>query len=718
MLYLDYAGACLPNSKLLNLIHQQLLTQSFGNPHSSTKDTNFIDECRDLICKMCNTTTSEYTVLFTSGATESIRKIGEMFPFRHFLYTKANHNSVIGIRSYALSKNSSISVLNNELEISDELVTRTTKTTKDGKILIAFPAECNFSGRLYPLEQIEKVKEKYSNLYNEEVYVLLDAAKYCSTNFLDLSVFKPDFVPLSLYKIIGYPTGLGVLLIKKGSEHILQKEYYGGGTLDLNVAERLITVPRKDIIQKFEDGTIPYISIYEAFIGLKEYLKECEELRERCKQLVRYTINQLDKLYHSNSVKLIEMYYCEPSVVENRGSIISFNIKNEMNEYIGYKDVERMAALSNIKLRTGCFCNPGACSDYLKLSTEEVVENNKRGHTCWDQKDLIEGKPTGAVRISLGLQSTKEDIDKFIEWLTSTFISRTEKLTKTLTIPKVVEFWIYPIKSCPGLRVEEAEVTEYGFKYDRMFAIYDNKNKIISPQRNINMTKIIPRIKGDILILSNSKEGEEGDQCVIRIDTYTNDNINSVVNEWLSNVLEEEVKLIKNDSTSSNFSNTSPYLVINRRSLLDLNMRILNKNKWINKIPNIMGFKEYIINYNLLSTMITTVITEDRFRPNIVIDGIEEYEEDNIKEFTIGSIHFTNDKLCSRCYTTTINSVKQTRDPELEPMKTLLTYRKKIDGVMFGNLFYTVNINTKSNTKSDTKNKVLTLGEIENIKYK
>ena len=41
--------------------------------------------------------------------------------------------------------------------------------------------------------------------------VLLDCAAFAPTNRLDLSAVKPDFVPLSFYKMFGYPTGIGAL---------------------------------------------------------------------------------------------------------------------------------------------------------------------------------------------------------------------------------------------------------------------------------------------------------------------------------------------------------------------------------------------------------------------------------------------------------------------------------------------------------------------------
>jgi molybdenum cofactor sulfurtransferase len=50
-------------------------------------------------------------------------------------------------------------------------------------------------------------------------------------------------------------------------------------------------------------------------------------------------------------------------------------LKNSNGDFVGYHEVEQLAGLNNIYVRTGCFCNPGACYRYLNLSKEEVLAN-------------------------------------------------------------------------------------------------------------------------------------------------------------------------------------------------------------------------------------------------------------------------------------------------------------------------------------------------------
>ena len=89
--------------------------------------------------------------------------------------------------------------------------------------------------------------------------------------------------------------------------------------------------------------------------------------------------------------------------------------------------VEKMASLYNIHLRTGCFCNTGACQRYLGLSNEQVLSNLRAGHVCGDQMDLINGFPTGAVRISFGYMSNFNDAKIFLYMIVECFVEESKK---------------------------------------------------------------------------------------------------------------------------------------------------------------------------------------------------------------------------------------------------------------------------------------------------
>ena len=84
-----------------------------------------------------------------------------------------------------------------------------------------------------------------------EWLVLLDAAAYVSTNPLDLSVYPADFVSVSFYKMLGYPTGLGALLVRSDRSDLLQSKYFGGGTVRAYTSSDHYHVPKESLHQRY-----------------------------------------------------------------------------------------------------------------------------------------------------------------------------------------------------------------------------------------------------------------------------------------------------------------------------------------------------------------------------------------------------------------------------------------------------------------------------------
>jgi molybdenum cofactor sulfurtransferase len=72
------------------------------------------------------------------------------------------------------------------------------------------------------------------------------------TNHLDLGKYSPDFVVLSFYKMFGYPTGLGALLVRNGTGAAVlrRKKYFGGGTVEVALARDRHHVFRKKLHER------------------------------------------------------------------------------------------------------------------------------------------------------------------------------------------------------------------------------------------------------------------------------------------------------------------------------------------------------------------------------------------------------------------------------------------------------------------------------------
>ncbi|XP_059102460.1 molybdenum cofactor sulfurase isoform X3 [Peromyscus eremicus] len=291
--------------------------------------------------------------------------------------------------------------------------------------LFCYPAQSNFSGTRYPLSWIEEVKSGRRSPVNVpgRWFVLLDAASYVSTSPLDLSSHQPDFVPISFYKIFGLPTGLGALLVSKHVAPLLRKGYFGGGSAAAYLAGEDFYVPRPSVAERFEDGTISFldvIALKHGFDALEHLTGGMENIQRHTFALAQYTHSALSSLCYPNGAPVVRIYSdSEFSSPDVQGPIINFNVLDDGGNIIGYSQVDKMASLYKIYLRTGCFCNLGACQRHLGLSDEMVKKHFQAGHVCGDDVDIIDGRPTGSVRVSFGYMSTLEDAQAFLRFIST-----------------------------------------------------------------------------------------------------------------------------------------------------------------------------------------------------------------------------------------------------------------------------------------------------------
>ncbi|XP_029046402.1 molybdenum cofactor sulfurase 3 isoform X2 [Osmia bicornis bicornis] len=447
--YLDHAGATLYSDTQIKNVAADLNHSLYANPHSIGSASNvtqdIIERIRYLILDHFHTSSEEYSVIFTSGATDSLKIIADTFLFHkdqttnvlsspgHFVYTQDNHTSVLGMREVVVKKGVKITCLNhdNAFEILNyPLKSLSSCSQQDSNSLFVYPAQCNFSGLKYPLRWIKDVhRGVLSNIVDDistKWYVLLDAASFVSTNDLDLSTFKPDFVSLSFYKMFGYPTGIGALLVKNSSTDVLQKVYYGGGTVEISLSSEMFHVKRQNLHQRFEDGTVSFLSIISLRHGFDILSSiSMEKISKHVFILAKFLYKSLLMLHHRNGQPVVKLY--SDTVYEDcnlQGGIIAFNLRRSSGEYVGYMEVLNMAALFKIHLRTGCFCNPGACQRHLGLSSEEVLQNYDSGYICGGGTDLINGRPTGAVRISFGYMSTIKDAQTLLHMIEECFVDK------------------------------------------------------------------------------------------------------------------------------------------------------------------------------------------------------------------------------------------------------------------------------------------------------
>lgn len=428
-IYLDYTGGGLYAERQLRE-HMTLLRDNvFGNPHSSNPTslamTHLVEETRRAVLDFFHASPDEYVVIFTANASGALKLVGESYPFGvgdHYLLTFDNHNSVNGIREFARGRDAETTYV--PLELPDMRVDDTTLTESlkllnpGGNNLFAYPAQSNFSGVQHPLEWIDRAKAAGWD-------VLLDAAAFVPTNELDLTRWKPNFVPISFYKMFGYPTGVGCLLARKDSLTKLHRPWFAGGTITVaSVLGDKYYMAEDETA--FEDGTLNYLSLPAVKIGLEHLTKiGIATIHKRVCSLTGWLLTQLITLQHRNGKPLIRFY--GPLSSNRRGGTITMNFYDAEGRFFDHRRIEAEANKVKISLRTGCFCNPGGGELALGISQTELIGCFTQPHehfTFDDFRLCIDGKSSGAVRISVGLMSNFADVYHFIQFARG-FIDKT-----------------------------------------------------------------------------------------------------------------------------------------------------------------------------------------------------------------------------------------------------------------------------------------------------
>lgn len=416
--YLDFTGGNLYAKSHLEK-HYKLLQQNvFGNPHSSNPTSQFstrlVESSRKKVLEFFNA--YDYFCVFTQNASGALKIIGESYPFNKksaLLLLSDNHNSVNGIREYCANKGGYFEyspIQYEDLRIdSDRLNFLLKSRTEYSNKLFAFPAQSNVSGVKHDLKWIEKAQKLGWD-------VLLDAAAFVPTSKLDLSTIKPDFVSISFYKIFGYPTGVGCLLIRKSKFDKLVKPWFAGGTVTLaSVRTRHHYLAKNH--ERFEDGTINYLDIPAVKTGL-DYIESIgmQRINERITGLTNYLVSEIRKIRHSSGKKIAKIY--GPEDRKNTGGTIVVNFFDKNGKIYPFEQIEQMAKDKLISIRSGCFCNPGIDETNNCLSSEEL-SNYFSSRDNGNYHDMINflNKMRGATRISVGIATGRKEIETFVSFV-------------------------------------------------------------------------------------------------------------------------------------------------------------------------------------------------------------------------------------------------------------------------------------------------------------
>eukprot|EP00951_Prasinocladus_malaysianus_P031337 scaffold299758_cov45-Prasinocladus_malaysianus.AAC.1 len=169
------------------------------------------------------------------------------------------------------------------------------------------------------------------------------------------------------------------------------------------------------------------------------------------------------------------------------------------------------------------------------MDAERVARSHQAGRVCWDDTDLVDGQPTGAIRVSLGWMTSYEDIAAFKIFIHKYFLQdgadkaqhvrskkeerkggrcnevRKKERKKGIVAsgpgvatargnplqtprPTISAIYVYPVKSMAGVKVSSWPVGTTGLLYDRQWVVLDDNGNALTQKRAPAMARITPHL--------------------------------------------------------------------------------------------------------------------------------------------------------------------------------------------------------------------------------
>jgi uncharacterized protein len=250
---------------------------------------------------------------------------------------------------------------------------------------------------------------------------------------------------------------------------------------------------------------------------------------------------------------------------------------------------------------------------------------------------------------------------------------------------RISQLLVYPLKSCAAVQVNEALLTETGLEWDRNWMVVDEKSEFVTQRQLPRMCLIQPQLKHTEMVLRapgmlalHIALGIVEQPC--RASLWGQDcaayDMGDIAAQWLTDFLAQDLpagmpapklRMVRFDPEHQRLSNTTwtkgiealnqfgdgyPVLVASAASLSDLNQR--------------------------LSAQGHAAVTMQRFRPNVVLDGMQAHDEDRTRALHIttaeGAVELALVKPCPRCPIPNVNPLTGVPSPEVGD--TLQTYRQ------------------------------------------
>lgn len=255
----------------------------------------------------------------------------------------------------------------------------------------------------------------------------------------------------------------------------------------------------------------------------------------------------------------------------------------------------------------------------------------------------------------------------------------------------ITQLYIYPVKSLQGIPLTQAKLGVKGLEYDRNWMVVDANCNFITQRQRPNMARIRVRLSDDQLVLEHPQcdpltialHKTAGLQTRVSIwnDQCLANDEGEAASLWLTNLLgkvnNQPLKLVRfcddqprqvdprylqGENAHTGFADGFPFLVTSEESLALLNRQLQAKQ--------------------------ASPVSMDRFRPNLVIRGVQAFEEDQFKQLSAQSNKYQLGirKPCQRCAITTTDQRTGQRLEPKEPLQTLLEMQTQpqLKGAYFG----------------------------------
>ncbi|QGW84233.1 MOSC domain-containing protein [Variovorax paradoxus] len=256
----------------------------------------------------------------------------------------------------------------------------------------------------------------------------------------------------------------------------------------------------------------------------------------------------------------------------------------------------------------------------------------------------------------------------------------------------IARLFVYPVKSCAGVELPEALLTETGLEFDRAWMVVDAQGEFVTQRQLPRMALIKPQMKqmevvlrapGMLALHLAFDKVEKPVRAKVWKDEVAAYDMGDIAAQWFSDFLSEPgkpqtLRLVRFDPEHK------------RLSSLDWTGGVEATNQFADGYPLLVASEGSLAELNeRLAAAGHDAVGIERFRPNIVLAGIESHDEDRVDALHIetaeGDAELKPVKPCTRCPIPDIDPATGVSSPEVGDM--LRTYRAdaRVDGrITFG----------------------------------